>query len=69
MSYFSGISKLSRCELLTLTNTLSIALSKELNQDDLNVLGNLVVSIGSIILTFGALPSPPPPDSAPPEKQ
>ena len=55
MALFSGISRLSRGEILALTDAFSATLSDGLNTDDLNTLGNLIVSIGSIMLTFAAL--------------
>ena len=55
MSCFSGISSLSRCEIIVLTDSLSLALSEGLNNDDLNTLGNLLASISSVIMTFAAL--------------
>lgn len=63
MACFSGISSLSRCEVLALTNALSVAFSDGLSNEDLNALGTLLVAISSIILAFAAL-SPPGGDKA-----
>jgi hypothetical protein len=55
MSCFNGISKLNRCEILALTNAVSMLLADGLDDDDLNMLGNLLSAIGGIIATFGAI--------------
>lgn len=55
MSCFKGISSLNKYEILALIDTVSLALSDDLSQDDLNALGNVIVAIGSAMLTFAAL--------------
>ena len=55
MSCFSGISSLNRCEIVALADAVSLALSEGLDNDDLNTLGNLLVSIGSVMTTFATL--------------
>jgi hypothetical protein len=55
MVLFSGISKMSAGETIALINALSVALSDGLSNEDINALGNLVVAVGSVILTIGAL--------------
>jgi len=55
MALFSGVSKMSACEILALINALAVALSDDLSNEDINALGNLIVSIGSVMLTIGAL--------------
>jgi hypothetical protein len=55
VSCFKGISLLNRCEILALVDSVSLALSDDLSQDDLNALGNLIVTIGSTMLTFATL--------------
>ena len=55
MSCFSGISSLNKCETLAGINTVTALLSKDLSNDDLNMLGNILVSIGSILMTFGSI--------------
>ena len=54
MGLFTGISKLDRCEILALTDSISLALAEGLNSDDQNMLGNLLVTIGSVIMTFAS---------------
>ena len=46
---------MNRCEILALTNSLSILLSEGLDNDDLNMLGNLLSAVGSVIATFGSI--------------
>lgn len=41
-------------DLLILTNALTISLSKDKSVEDLNVLGNLLVSVGSLMLVLAA---------------
>jgi hypothetical protein len=41
-------------ELLILANTIAISLSEGRTADDINVLGNLIVAVGSLMLTFAA---------------
>ena len=55
MSPFSGISLLSRFEVLAITDALSLALAEGLNSDDLNTLGNVLATVGSVLMTFDAL--------------
>jgi hypothetical protein len=55
MSLFSGISKIPPGEAVALINAFAVALSDGLDNDDLNALGNLIVAIGSVILTIGSL--------------
>ena len=57
MSCFKGISSMNKCEVLALTDAISVALSDGLITEDLNVLGNLLMTIGSVITTFAALPA------------
>ena len=59
MSCFKGISLLSRCDVLALTDALSLALTDGLNVNDLNTLGNLLMTVGSFMTTFGALNAAP----------
>ena len=51
MSYLNS---LSPYELALLGNLIAISLSENLNADDLNVLGNLIVDIGGVMLTIAA---------------
>lgn len=41
-------------DIMILANVLAISLSEGKNADELNVLGNLIVSVGSLILTSAA---------------
>jgi len=41
-------------ELLILANTIAISISKDRTADEINVLGNFIVGIGSLMLTFAA---------------
>lgn len=41
-------------ELLILANTIAISLSEGQTADEINVLGNLIVAVGSLMLTFAA---------------
>ena len=45
---------LSPEDLLILTNALTISLSKDKSVEELNVLGNLLVSVGSLMLVLAA---------------
>lgn len=45
---------LSPEDLLILINALTISLSEDKTTDDLNVLGNLLVSVGSLMLVIAA---------------
>ena len=58
MLLFTGISKLDRCEIIALTNALSAALAEGLDMDDLNMLGNILATIGSVLMTFGSVTPP-----------
>jgi len=49
---FKGISKLGRCEILTLTNAVSVLLAEGLDDEDLDMLGNLLSAIGGVLSTF-----------------
>ncbi len=51
MSYLNS---LSPYELAILGNLIAISLSENVNADDLNVLGNLIVDIGGVMLTIAA---------------
>lgn len=51
MSCFDSIDP---CELAALGSAIAIGLSENMNADELNVVGNLVVEIGSIMLTIAA---------------
>ena len=55
MPLFAGISKLSRCEIIVLTDAISLSFTEGLDVDDQNVLGNLLVAIGSVIMTLASL--------------
>ena len=48
------IDGLSPEDLLILTNTIAISLSKDRNADEINVLGNFIVGIGCLMLTIAA---------------
>jgi hypothetical protein len=52
---FKGIGKLNRCEIIALTNSAAVLLSDGLEEDDLDMLGNIISTIGSIISTFAAI--------------
>lgn len=66
MGCFSGISSLSRCEILALANALSVALSEGLSAEDLDTLGNLLTAISGIMTTFATIEiTPEPPDEKP----
>lgn len=51
MSLFNSVSP---AELATLSTIIAIALTEGKSADDNNILGNLLVEIGSIILTIAA---------------
>jgi len=55
MSCLSGISSLNKCSQLALINSLSLVLSEGLDNDDLNMLGNILATIGSVLMTFGSI--------------
>lgn len=48
------IDNLSPEDLLILTNTIAISLSKDRSADEINVLGNFIVGIGCLMLTIAA---------------
>lgn len=48
------IDDLSPEDLLILTNTIAISLSKDRSADETNVLGNFIVGIGCLMLTIAA---------------
>ena len=50
-----GISKLSRCEIIALVSSASLLLSEGLDDEDMDMLGSLLASIGDMISTFGAI--------------
>ena len=52
---FTGISKLNRCEILTIINSLSILLSEGLEEEDLDMLGSILSTLGDIISTFAVI--------------
>ena len=52
---FKGISRLNRCEILALTDAVSVLLSDGLDEDDMNMLGNLLAAIGGVISTFASI--------------
>ena len=52
MAFFTGISSINKCDIIAIIDSTSIALSEGLDSDDLNMLGNLIVAIGSNIMTF-----------------
>ena len=41
-------------DLLILANTIALSFSKDKTADELNVLGNFIVGVGSLMLTFAA---------------
>ena len=51
MIYFNSIDPI---ELAVISNIMAIALAEGNSADDNNVLGNLLVAVGSIILTIAA---------------
>ena len=51
-------------ELLLLATSVALIIAKDKNADELNVLGNLVVTIGSLLLVYAAVEQ-----SAPTEKE
>jgi len=55
MVILSGISSLNKCEIITLSDSISVALSEGLDNDDLSMLGNLLMSIGSNIVTYASI--------------
>ena len=52
MGCLKGISHLSICELAAIASSTAILLSQGIANDDLETLGNLVSTIGSMIMTF-----------------
>ena len=55
MSCFSGISSLNKCQSLAVINSVSLLLAEGLNADDLNMLGNILATVGSVLMTFGGV--------------
>jgi len=55
VALLSGISKLNRAEILALANAFTLVLSEGLDDQDLNTAGNLLMTIGSLIVTFPSL--------------
>jgi len=55
MSCFSGISSLDKCQILAAVNSVSSLLSKDLNNDDLDMLGNILATIGNILMAFACV--------------
>lgn len=49
-----SLDNLSPEDLLILTNALTISFSKDKNTNELNVIGNLLVSVGSLMLVIAA---------------
>jgi len=49
-----SLDNLSPEDLLVLTNALTISFSKDKNINELNVVGNLLVSVGSLMLVIAA---------------
>ena len=58
MSVFTGISKLNKGEMTALINASSLSLTKGLDTDDQNALGNFLVATGSVMMTFTSLTPP-----------
>ena len=50
-----GISKLNRCEIIALTNSVAVILSEGLSDDDTDMLGNILSTIGSLLSTFASI--------------
>ena len=50
-----GISRLSRCEVLAVINSLTMILSQGLDKDDLAALGSLLTALGDTISVFASL--------------
>lgn len=48
------INSLSSCQLVVIAAFISIILSEDQTPDELNVLGNFIVAIGSLMLTIAA---------------
>lgn len=49
-----SIDNLSPEDLLILTNALAIALAKDKNSDELNVLGNFFIGVGSLLVIISS---------------
>jgi hypothetical protein len=54
LSCLRGVSTLGICELAAIASSSALLLSKEQCTEDLETLGNLVATIGSMILTFAS---------------
>lgn len=50
----SALKSLSPCELIVLATVIAFAVCEGQNADDLNVLGNFIVGLGGLILTWAA---------------
>ena len=55
MAFFTGTATLSKREIVALADAVSVALSEGLSTDDMNAAGNLIVTIGGMMLTFASL--------------
>lgn len=49
-----SLNSLSPNELSILASAIAIGLAEDRNTDEINVLGNLIVAVGSILLTIAA---------------
>jgi hypothetical protein len=56
-----GIGKLNRCEILALINSVSMILSEGLDEEDMEMLGGLLSTIGDTISVFAAVANDTPP--------
>jgi hypothetical protein len=54
-SCFIGISKLNKCEILALINAVSLALTQGLEEEDTEILGGILTSIGDTISLIAAV--------------
>lgn len=52
MSFFSCLSPVG---LVIITSIITLVIADDLDTDDLNIIGNLIVTIGSFLLTIAAL--------------
>ena len=55
MSCFSGIGSLDKGEIVAVVNAASLVLAEGLNNDDLNMLGNILATVGSVLMTFASV--------------
>lgn len=58
MPCLKGINKLSMCELASIASASALLLSQGKCEEELETLGNLVASIGSLIMTFASTACP-----------